>query len=103
MFLVSAKSQCSSWRYPREHILCFVGAAKTVQLLREGENKSSAVGQARDEHFECHAGNSQLGKDILDFHEVLSTDSSEFTLPLDCHAYSWHLQGILNAAGLLFQ
>lgn len=48
-------------------LLCFVGAVKTLQLLCEGENKPAAAGQARDEHFECHAGDSQLGKDTLDF------------------------------------
>lgn len=44
-------------------LLYFVGAAKTLQLLCEGENKPAAAGQARDEHFECHAGDSQLGKE----------------------------------------
>lgn len=39
------------------------GAAEIVQLLREGESQPAAAGQAGNEHFERHAGDSQLGKE----------------------------------------
>lgn len=38
------------------------GAAEIVQLLREGESQSAAAGQAGNEHFERHAGDSQPGR-----------------------------------------
>lgn len=38
------------------------GAAEIVQLLCEGESQPAAAGQAGNEHSECHAGNSKLGK-----------------------------------------
>lgn len=39
------------------------GATEIVQLLREGEGQPAAAGQARNEHFERHAGDSKLGKE----------------------------------------
>lgn len=40
-----------------------LGAAEIVQLLRKGESQPAAAGQAGNEHFECHAGNSKPGKE----------------------------------------
>lgn len=39
------------------------GTAEIVQLLREGEGQPATAGQAGDEHFERHAGDSQPGKE----------------------------------------
>lgn len=46
---------CLNW-------LPFAGAAKAIQLLREGESQPAAAGQARNEHAECHAGHFKPGK-----------------------------------------
>lgn len=39
------------------------GAAEIIQLLREGESQPATAGQAGNEHFECHARDSQPGKE----------------------------------------
>lgn len=44
--------------------LLLSGAAEIVQLLCEGESQPATVSQAGNEHFECHAGNSKLGKEL---------------------------------------
>jgi hypothetical protein len=38
------------------------GAAEALQLLCEGQSQPAAAGQAGDEHSECHAGDSEPGK-----------------------------------------